>query len=156
MKYDLTVAVGLCKLFEGFRSKPYSCPAGVATIGYGSTERLDGSRVKLTDPAIDVQTAERLLMHHLYKFAEGVDRLCPGIRPEALLTGDWGRFNAITDFAYNLGLGRLQTSTLRRVINAGKWEDVPEQLMKWTRGGGKVLPGLVKRRKAECLLISKT
>jgi lysozyme len=57
------------------------------------------------------------------------------------------------DFVYNLGIGRLQTSTLKRKINAQDWEGAKEQLMLWTRGGGKVLPGLVKRRQAECLLM---
>jgi lysozyme len=62
-------------------------------------------------------------------------------------------FNALVDFCYNLGVGRLQTSTLRRVVNAGDWQGAKEQLMRWTRGGGRVLPGLVKRRAAECALI---
>ena len=60
---------------------------------------------------------------------------------------------AIVDFAYNLGTGRLQTSTLKRKINANDWEGAKEQLMLWTKGGGKVLPGLLKRRKAECTLL---
>jgi lysozyme len=63
------------------------------------------------------------------------------------------RLAAITDFAFNLGLGRLQTSTLRRKVNAEDWEAAKEQLMKWTRGGGRVLPGLVRRRDAEAKLL---
>jgi lysozyme len=63
------------------------------------------------------------------------------------------RFNAIVDFTYNLGVGRLQTSTLRRKINAQDWDGAKEQLMLWTRGGGKVLPGLVRRREAEVALM---
>jgi lysozyme len=70
----------------------------------------------------------------------------------ALTTSDWGKFNAIVDFAYNLGVGRLQTSTLRRKLNAQDWEGAKEQLRLWVRGGGRVLPGLVKRRDAECAL----
>jgi lysozyme len=62
-------------------------------------------------------------------------------------------FNALVDFTYNLGVGRLQTSTLRRVVNAGDWQGAKEQLMRWTRGGGRVLPGLVKRRAAEAALL---
>ena len=57
------------------------------------------------------------------------------------------------DFAYNWGTGRLQTSTLKRKINTNDWEGAKEQLMLWTKGGGKVLPGLLKRRTAECALL---
>ena len=62
--------------------------------------------------------------------------------------------NAIVDFVYNLGIGRLQTSTLKRKINSQEWEAAKEQLMLWTKGGGKVLPGLLKRRQAECSLLN--
>ena len=68
---------------------------------------------------------------------------------KAMTTNDWGKFNAIVDFAYNLGVGRLQTSTLRRKINAQDWEGAKEQLKLWVRGGGRVLPGLISRRNAE-------
>jgi lysozyme len=66
-----------------------------------------------------------------------------------MTAGDWGKLNAIVDFAYNLGVGRLQTSTLRRKINAQDWDGAKEQLQLWVRGGGRVLPGLVRRRDAE-------
>jgi lysozyme len=59
----------------------------------------------------------------------------------------------MTDFAYNLGVARYRASTLRKRVDAGDWEDAKEQLMLWVRGGGKVLPGLVKRRKAEAALL---
>jgi lysozyme len=61
-------------------------------------------------------------------------------------------FNALVDFCYNLGVGRLQSSTLRRKVNAGDMDGAKEQLMRWVRGGGRVLPGLVKRRAAEVAL----
>lgn len=73
--------------------------------------------------------------------------------PLALATGDWRVLNAIVDFAYNLGVGRLQTSTLRRKINAQDWAGAKAELMRWTRGGGRVLPGLVRRREAEIALL---
>lgn len=145
---NLDLAAELCRRFEGFRAKPYLCPAGIPTIGYGSTYYSDGRKVQLTDPPIEEPTARALLMVELqHTFAPGVARLCPG------LVTNPAAFNAITDFVYNLGVGRLQTSTLRRKINAQDWEGAKEQLMLWTRGGGKVLPGLVKRRQAECALI---
>lgn len=145
---NLDAAEQLCRVFEGFRAKPYLCPAGIPTIGYGSTYYRDGRKVSLTDPPISEPEARELLQIELaHTYAPGVNRLCPG------LVNHTSRFNAIVDFAYNLGVGRLQTSTLRRKINAQDWEGAKEQLMLWTRGGGKVLPGLERRRKAECLLM---
>ena len=79
------------------------------------------------------------------KFARGTLALCPNLK------GD--RLSAIADFAYNLGLGALRASTLRRVVNAGNWEAAKVQLMRWVQGGGRVLLGLVKRRKAEANLL---
>lgn len=147
---DLTIVAALCRRFEGFRSKPYLCPAGVPTIGYGNTYYPDGRKVTLQDAFIDEPAARALLLSELmHTYAPGVLRLCPGLLPLAILTNDWGKFCAIVDFAYNLGVGRLQTSTLRRKINALDWRGVVEQLKLWNRGGGKVLPGLVARRAAE-------
>jgi len=145
---NLEIAAALCRQFEGFRAKPYLCPAGIPTIGYGSTYYSDGRKVALTDRPISEPDARSLLLAELqHTYAPGVLRLCPGLAPNER------RFNAIVDFTYNLGVGRLQTSTLRRKINAQDWDGAKEQLMLWTRGGGKVLPGLLKRRQAECLLM---
>jgi lysozyme len=85
-------------------------------------------------------------LHHTY--LPGVLRQCP------ILLTDERKCNAIVDFVYNLGLGRLQTSTLKRKINASDWDAAQEQLMLWTKGGGRVLPGLVKRRAAESALLA--
>jgi lysozyme len=146
---NLEIAAALCRQFEGYRAKPYLCPAGVPTIGYGSTYYADKRKVALKDPPMDEPTARALLMIELeHTYLPGVLRNCP-----SLIT-DVRKCNAIVDFAYNLGTGRLQTSTLKRKINAGDWEGAREQLMLWTKGGGKVLPGLLKRRQAECLLLT--
>lgn len=145
---DVTLATALCKRFEGFRARPYLCPAGVATIGYGSTYYPDGRRVTLDDaPVTEAQASFMLTRELLHTYAPGVIRLCPA------LAADTPRFNAILDFAYNLGLGRLQTSTLRRCVNAQDWQGAVEQINKWVRGGGRVLPGLVARRAAESQLL---
>lgn len=142
---NLEIAASLCKQFEGFRSKPYLCPAGVATIGYGSTYYADGRKVTLQDTPISQDEANALLMHELeHTYLQGVLRNCP------ILLTDERRCNAIVDFCYNLGIGRLQTSTLKRKINAQDWEGAKEELMKWSKAGGKVLSGLLKRRQAEC------
>ena len=146
---NLELAAELCKRFEGFVSKPYLCPANVATIGYGSTYYANGTKVTLNDPPMSEKEAHALLMielHHTY--LPGVVRNCP------ILLTDEKKFNAIVDFCYNLGTGRLQTSTLKRKINAQDWEGAKEQLMLWNKGGGKVLAGLTKRRVAECALLN--
>ena len=145
---NLDLAAELCRRFEGFRSKPYLCPAGVPTIGFGSTYYADGRKVTLQDPPVDEYQANDLLRYELqHTYAPGVARLCP------ILLTQPRRFNAIVDFCYNLGVGRLQTSTLRRKINAQDWDAAQEQLLLWTKAGGKVLPGLLKRRQAECALM---
>ena len=144
----LEIAAALCKQFEGYRGKPYLCPAGIPTIGYGSTYYADGRKVALTDPPMSEPDATVLLLQELHHtYLPAVLRHCP-----VLLT-DEKKCNAIVDFAYNLGTGRLQTSTLKRKINANDWEGAKEQLLLWTKGGGRVLPGLVKRRTAECRLL---
>ena len=142
---NLELAAELCKRFEGFRSKPYLCPANVATIGYGSTYYSDGRKVTLQDPPMDEPAASALLMYELqHTYLPGTLRNCP------ILATDERRLNAVVDFCYNLGIGRLQTSTLKRKINAQDWEGAKEELKKWNKGGGKVLAGLNKRRKSEC------
>lgn len=146
---NLDIAAALCKQFEGFRSKPYLCPAGVATIGYGSTYYGNGTKVSLSDAPISEPEASNLLLNELrHTYLPGVLRNCP------VLATDEKKCNAIVDFCYNLGVGRLQTSTLKRKVNAQDWEGAKEQLMLWTKGGGRVLPGLLKRRTAECLLLN--
>ena len=145
---NLELASELCRRYEGYRAKPYLCPAGVPTIGYGSTYYADKRKVTLEDQPMEEGAARALLMVELeHTYLPGVLRNCP------VLATNERRCNAIVDYAYNLGVGRLQTSTLKRKINAQDWDGVQEQLMLWTKGGGKVLPGLVARRKAECLLI---
>jgi lysozyme len=152
---NLDLATELCRRFEGFRAKPYLCPAGVPTIGNGSTYYPGGRKVTLADEPVSEAQAKAYLVHELMQtYAPGVIRQCPGLLALALMANDWRKLNAIVDFAYNLGVGRLQTSTLKRKINAQDWTGAAEQLMLWVRGGGRVLPGLVARRKAEAQLLA--
>lgn len=143
----IEVAAALARRFEGCYLRPYLCPAGVPTIGYGATYYEDGTRVTLFDAPIARERAESLLLWMVRtRYLPVVLRLCPGIdSPE--------RLAAIIDFTFNLGAGNLQASTLRRRVNAGRWDDVPGELRKWIKGGGRVLAGLVKRREAEVALI---
>jgi len=143
----LVLTMRLCMLFEGLYLVPYLCPAGVPTIGVGSTRYLDGRAVRLTDPPITREHALLLLRHRvLSEFMPGVRALCRAVDTP-------GRLAALTDLAYNIGLGNLKASTLRRHINAGRWDLVPAEFMKWNRGGGRKLAGLVRRREAEVSLL---
>ena len=147
---SIQITADLCVKFEGLLLKPYSCPAGIPTIGVGATFYQDGRKVTLQDPPITKEDAMDLLRFHLEKvFLPAVFRQCPTLANEKT-----GRIAAILDFAFNAGIGRLQTSTLKRKINASDWEGAKEQLMLWNKGGGKVLAGLTKRRVAECALLN--
>lgn len=148
---DLAVQVAavLIRRFEGFASRPYLCPAGVASIGFGSTRYEDGRQVQLTDPTITRKRAEQLMLWSVKNvYLPAVLKLCPGV-PDAY------KLAALIDFTFNLGAGRLRASTLRRRVNAQDWAAVPSELRKWTRGGQKVLKGLVARREAEVALVQK-
>jgi len=141
------LAAVLARKFEGCYLSPYLCPAGIPTIGYGATFYEDGTAVTLKDLRITKARAESLLLWQLAKvFLVGVKRLCPEVttaeRPAVLI-----------DFSFNLGLGRLKSSTLRKEVNKGNWAAVPTELRKWNKGGGKRLRGLTLRREAECLLL---
>ena len=142
------IAAALCRPFEGLRLKPYICPAGYPTIGYGTIYKPDGAKVTMEDAPITKETAEEWLLHELrHNYLAGVLKASPTLitNPRAL--------GAMADFAYNLGVARYRSSTLRRKIDVQDWDAAKEELMKWVRGGGKVLPGLVKRRTAECALL---
>lgn len=143
----IKLAAALCRRFEGLSLKPYLCPAGVWTIGYGSTLHADGRKVARADAPITHAQADALLMLTLRRdYLPQTLALCP--------TADTpGRLAALVDFAYNCGVGNLRNSTLRRVVNARRWGDAPAQLARWDRGGGKVLRGLTLRRHAESAMI---
>lgn len=144
----IEIAASLCRPFEGLRLAPYICPAGYWTIGYGTVFKPDGTRVTQDHPPITKETAEAWLVHELEtNYLPGVLRASPSLIafPRAL--------GALTDFAYNLGVGRYRGSTLRKRVDAQDWEGAKEQLALWVRGGGKVLPGLVRRRQAESLFL---
>ena len=130
----------LLKKFEGCKLKAYRCPANVCTIGYGHTSAAGAPEVK-DGMVITQERAEEILRIDLLKYERAVDDL---VKVE--LTQN--QFDVLVDFAYNAGVGSLKSSTLLKKVNARKFDDVPAELMKWTKGGGKVLPGLVRRRQA--------
>jgi lysozyme len=145
------MAIDLAKRFEGFHRVPkhdpgrahaYICPAGYWTIGYGHL-------CDATNPPISEADAEVYLARDLQAALAATLRCCP-----VLATEPEGRLSAIVDFTFNLGGGRLQTSTLRRRVNQRDWVAAREELRRWVYGGGRVLPGLVVRREAETALLA--
>ena len=130
----------LIRRFEGCRLRAYRCPAGVWTCGFGSTGPDVGP-----DTTWTLAQATARMRLDAARFAAGTLKLCPS------LAGD--QLAAIADFAYNLGLTRLKASTLRRKLLAGDLDGAADELAKWVRGGGRVLPGLVLRRQAEAALL---
>lgn len=143
MKEALSNAVALAKQFEGFRSEPYLCPAGVATIGYGSTSYLDGRKVTLEDRPVSKAEAELLLIQVMTAVCASVLKASP------IVLGNANAWAALADFVYNLGISRYRSSTLKRRVDAQDFAAAGVELLRWTRAGGRVLPGLVKRRQAE-------
>ena len=143
-------AIDLAKRFEGFhrvpkndpgRAHPYICPAGFWTIGFGHL--CDAQH-----PPITEAEAEAYLARDLNAALAATLRHCP-----MLATEPEGRLAAIVDFTFNLGGGRLQTSTLRRRVNQRDWPAAATELRRWVYGGGRVLLGLVARRSLEAALI---
>jgi lysozyme len=132
----------LIKTFEGFKAKPYKCPAGVPTIGYGSTFYEDGTKVKLTDAPITEARAMDLLGNVVNDFSKQVNKL---IKVEVTQH----QYDALVDFAYNVGVGNLSSSTLLKKLNAKLYAETAEQFLRWNKAGGVVLAGLTKRRNAE-------
>jgi lysozyme len=147
-------AIDLAKRFEGFERKvkrgieitaiPYICPAGFWTIGYGHI--CDPKH-----PPITEAEAEVYLASDLQTALAATLRYCP-----VLATEPERRLVAIVDFTFNLGAGRLQTSTLRRRVNQRNWSQAANELQRWVYGGGKPLLGLVTRRQAEACLLRGT
>jgi lysozyme len=147
-------AVEVIKHHEGKRNKPYSCPALLWTIGYGHVLYPEQAKLKLeerkayplrpehdkiwSDGGIDA-----IIRSDLTRFESGVLRLCPGaINSQA-------HFDALVSFSFNVGLGSLQSSTLRMKYNRGEYEAAADEFLKWNKGGGRILPGLTRRRLAE-------
>jgi len=149
--------------FEGYRTRPYLCPAHIWTIGYGHVLYQDQIRLPMARvPDKDIpmirkemplkpednrvwskQEIEELFAQDVASFERGVLRLIPGV------VGRQGSFDALVTAFPTISGCNLQRSTIRMKANRGEWEAAAEAFMQWTKGGGKELPGLVRRRKAE-------
>lgn len=135
--------IALVKSSEGFRPRPYKCPAGVWTIGFGSTRYEDGTPVDSSDPAITEERAGQMLLATLAtEYEAAVNRY-------VTVPLQQNEFDALVDFCYNAGAQNLRTSTLLRRVNEGARELAAEEFGRWVHARGMRLPGLVARREAE-------
>jgi lysozyme len=136
----------LIKSFEGLKLKPYVCAGGINTIGYGNTYYTNGKKVTLQDKPITIQEAEELLKLSVSTYEKAVDSFCRDDISQS-------QFDALVSFAYNVGTGNLQKSTLIKKVNANPQDTtIRAEFMKWNKAAGKVLLGLTRRRTAEANL----
>lgn len=145
--------IEMLKHHEGVRQKPYQCPALLWTVGVGHVIDPNHAKIPLAerkalpipegwDRTISMEEVNAILRKDIQRFESGVLRLCPNGLTQ-------GRFDALVSFAFNVGLGNLQRSTIRMKHNRGEFDEAAEAFMMWTKAGGRELPGLVKRRKDE-------
>jgi len=136
-----TEGIALIKKFEGCRLESYKCAAGVPTIGYGSTKLVEMGMT------ITQEGAEELLLKDIAEFEEFV-------LEASEMPLSQHQFDALVSWTFNLGPSNLNASTMLKVLNKGEYEDVPAQIKRWNKAGGKVLDGLIRRREAEALLFA--
>ena len=136
----------LIKKYEGCKTTPYRCPAGLYTVGYG---HVIGNGLQLPDQfnrTFSLGEINELLRTDLARFEQGVLRYCPVYLTQC-------QFDALVSFSFNLGLGVLQRSTLRQKINRGD-ADAAKVILKYNMAGGRILKGLIRRRQAEYRLFT--
>ena len=131
--------LSLIKKFEGCELEAYQCSAGVWTIGYGHTKGVTPS------DSISQEEAEQMLVDELHEYESYVNEY-------VTVALSQNQFDALVSWVYNLGPANLKASTMLKVLNSGKYEDVPAQIKRWNKAGGKVLEGLIRRREAEACL----
>jgi len=131
--------LALIKKFEGCKLESYKCAAGVWTIGYGSTKGIKEGM------SISQEEADNLLLEDVAVFEDNVlDAVTMPLSQH--------QFDALVSWTFNLGGANLKASTMLKKLNAGEYEEVPAQMKRWNKAGGKVLQGLIRRREAEALL----
>jgi lysozyme len=147
-------AKAMIKHHEGVRTRPYRCPALLWTTAVGHV--IDPTHIAVKyeerralpipdgwDRSLTMGEVDAILAQDLARFERGVARLCPGSIDRQ------GQFDALVSFSFNVGLGNLQRSSIRMRYNRGDIEGAAEAFLMWTKAGGRVLPGLVKRRNDE-------
>ena len=131
--------ISLIQKFEGCELEAYQCSAGVWTIGYGHTKDV------VEGMTITKEQAEQMLVDELHEYENYINEY-------VTVALSQNQFDALVSWVYNLGPANLKASTMLKVLNSGKYEDVPAQIKRWNKAGGKVLEGLIRRREAEACL----
>tara|TARA_R110001599_G_scaffold75767_1_gene207673 strand:+ start:198 stop:641 length:444 start_codon:yes stop_codon:yes gene_type:complete len=131
--------LGLIKKFEGCELKAYRCAANVLTIGYGSIKGVTENM------QITKEEADKLLLHEMDEY-EGY------INDMVTVDLNQNQFDSLVSWVFNLGPSNLRSSTMLKVINENKLEEVPSQIKRWNKAAGQVKEGLIRRREAEALL----
>jgi len=126
----------LIRAFEGLELKAYKCPAGVLTIGYGHTKTVTAGMV------ITEEEAEALLREDLLWVEETINN-------KVTVPLTQSQYDALASFIYNVGSGAFTKSTLLRKLNTGDYVGASAEFKRWNKADGRVLKGLVRRRKAE-------
>ena len=145
--------ISMIRHHEGVRFRAYRCPAKLWTLGVGHVlyplqgrlpldQRQDFPLQAQDDRTFTTEEVDGILRNDLARFERGVTTLCP-------ISLTQGQFDSLCSFSFNCGLGTLQRSTLRQKLLRGETEDAAQELLKYVIGGGRVLPGLVKRRQDE-------
>ena len=145
--------ISMIRHHEGVRFRAYRCPAKLWTLGVGHVlyplqgrlpldQRQDFQLQAQDDRTFTTEEVDGILRNDLARFERGVTTLCP-------ISLTQGQFDSLCSFSFNCGLGTLQRSTLRQKLLRGETEDAAQELLKYVIGGGRVLPGLVKRRQDE-------
>lgn len=135
-------ALDLIKEFEGFRAKAYADPVGVWTIGYGTTARAGLGIDPKPGMTITEAEADRLLR-------AGVDKFAAQVMEKLTRAPTDNQFGAMVSLAYNIGPGEFAKSSVLRMFNRGDTAAAADAFLLWDKADGKVMPGLVRRRKAE-------
>ena len=133
--------ISLIQKFEGCELEAYKCPADVWTIGYGHTKGVvEGMK-------ITKEEAEQMLIDELHEYENYINKY-------VTVALSQHQFDALVSWVYNLGPANLKASTMLKVLNEGQYEEVPSQMKRWNKAGGKTLDGLIRRRQAEAYLFS--
>lgn len=129
--------IKLIKNFEGCRLEAYKCPAGIWTVGYGHTGSTVHQGLKISQSEADSLLKTDLIIH------------CNNVSKLVKVPLNQNQFDALVSLEYNIGYGNFSRSTLLKLLNTKNYKGAAEQFAVWRLGGGKILPGLVRRRKAE-------
>ena len=132
--------IALIKHHEGVRNRPYKCPAGLWTVGVGHLIGDGKSLPADWNRTFTTEEIDGLLKSDLRRFELGISKMLPNVPLRQC------EFDCLVSFAFNLGLGTFQRSTLRQALLRGDKKTAMESLVKYCRAGGKILKGLQTRR----------